>query len=339
MALYSVMPMVLAVVAGRLVDRGGVYRPLLYSSIAGAGGILLPFLWPALPMLHVAAVLIGTAFMLQHIALNHAVGSIGDPAQRAVNFSWLALGYATSGTLGPLLAGFAIDLFGHRVAFLAAAVAPLLGCALLLWRKPALPEALPRKPGDAEHSIGDLLRIPRLRAAFLFSGLLATGWDLYNFVIPIYGTSVGLSASVIGVVMSSFAIATFTVRLFMPMVARRLNEWTVVCTALVVSGTAYSMFPLVGNAPGMMALSFLLGLGLGCAQPMIMALLYATSPPGRQGEVVGVRTTLLNVSHTFLPLLFGALGTALGVGPVFWAMSALLLSGGWLAGRKRGEER
>ena len=39
--------------------------------------------------------------------------------------------------------------------------------------------------------------------------------------------------------------------------------------------------------------------------------------------------------HTFLPLLFGALGTALGVGPVFWAMSALLLSGGVLAARKR----
>ena len=339
MALYSVIPMVLAVVAGRLVDRGGVYRPLLWSSIAVTAGILLPFLWPSLPMLHVAAVLIGTTFMLQHIALNHAVGSFGDPAQRAVNFSWLALGYATSGTLGPLLAGFAIDLFGHRAAFLAAALMPALGTALLLWRRPALPEPQPPKTDDAEHRIIDLLRIPRLRAAFLFSGLLATGWDLYSFVIPIYGTRVGLSASVIGIVMSTFAIATFTVRLFMPLVARRLNEWTVVCAALVISGTAYSMFPLVEKAPGLMALSFLLGLGLGCAQPMIMALLYAVSPPGRQGEVVGVRTTLLNVSHTFLPLLFGALGTAVGVGPVFWTMSALLLSGGWLAGRKRREER
>ena len=335
MALYSVVPMLLAVVAGRLVDRGGVFRPLLFSSIALSGGILLPFLWPALPMLHVAAVLIGTAFMLQHIALNHAVGSTGDPAQRAVSFSWLALGYATSGTLGPLLAGFAIDLFGHRVAFLVAALTPVLGTALLFWRRPALPEAQPPKSGEADHRISDLLRIPRLRAAFLFSGLLATGWDLYNFVLPIYGTSVGLSASVIGIVMSTFALATFTVRLFMPMVARRLNEWTVVCTALVVAGIAYSMFPLVQKAPGLMALSFLLGLGLGCAQPMIMALLYATSPPGRQGEVVGVRTTLMNVSHTFLPLLFGALGTALGVGPVFWAMSALLLSGGVLAARKK----
>jgi len=55
--------------------------------------------------------------------------------------------------------------------------------------------------------------------------------------------------------------------------------------------------------------------------------LYTASPPGRQGEVVGVRTTLMNASHTFLPLLFGAVGATLGMGPVFWSMSLLLVSG------------
>jgi hypothetical protein len=63
--------------------------------------------------------------------------------------------------------------------------------------------------------------------------------------------------------------------------------------------------------------------------------LYAATPPGRQGEAVGVRTTVLNASHTFLPLVFGALGTALGVVPVFLAMAGLLLTGGWLANRQR----
>jgi len=191
------------------------------------------------------------------------------------------------------------------------------------------------KSDAAQHRVADLLRDPRLRPVFLFSGLLATGWDLYTFVIPIYGSRIGLSASTIGIVMSSFALATFVVRLAMPAVARRLSEWTVVCAALVISGVAYSMFPLVQQVPYLIALSFLLGLGLGCAQPMIMAVLYSASPPGRQGEVVGVRTTLMNASHTFLPLLFGAVGATLGMGTVFWTMSGLLLSGGWLANRKR----
>ncbi len=145
------------------------------------------------------------------------------------------------------------------------------------------------KPDAAQHRVADLLRNPRLLPVFLFSGLLATGWDLYTFVIPIYGSRIGLSASTIGIIMSSFALATFVVRLAMPSVARRLSEWTVVGAALLIAGIAYSLFPLVTQVPLLIALSFLLGLGLGCAQPMIMAALYAASPlaagaPGRGGR-------------------------------------------------------
>jgi len=124
------------------------------------------------------------------------------------------------------------------------------------------------------------------------------------------------------------------VRLAMPMVARRLTEWSVICAALLIAGLAYALFPLAKAAPLLIAASFLLGLGLGCAQPMIMAALYAASPPGRQGEVVGVRTTMINASSTVMPLGFGAVGAALGMGPVLWTMAAALLAGSWLARRR-----
>jgi len=191
------------------------------------------------------------------------------------------------------------------------------------------------RPGAEKRSVADLLRNPRLLPVFLFSALLASGWDMYTFVIPIYGTQIGLSASTIGIVMASFALATFLVRLVMPSMARRLSPWAVISTALAIAGAAYSLFPLAHAVAPLIALSFLLGLGLGCAQPMVMAALYAASPPGRQGEVVGVRTTMLNTSTTFMPLAFGAVGTALGISTVFWAVAALLLAGGWLAGRRR----
>ena len=42
---------------------------------------------------------------------------------------------------------------------------------------------------------------------------------------------------------------------------------------------------------------------------------------------------------TFLPLLTGALGTAVGLNPVFWAMAVMLLFGAWLARGERGRER
>lgn len=334
MALYAALPMLLAVAAGRLIDRVGVYGPLAASSALLALGILAPAAWPSLAMLHAAAVVIGTAFMVQHVAFNHAVGALGGAAERSVNFSWFALAFSVGGFVGPLAAGFAIDAAGYRAAFLALGAFPALGCALLVAGRRAIPAAHGTKAAPGERRVAELLREPRLRAAFLFSGLLAMGWDLYTFALPIYGSRIGLSASTIGIVMGSFAAATFAVRLAMPAFARRLPEWSVVTAALLISGCAYALFPFFTQVPLLIALSFLLGIGLGCAQPMIMALLYSASPPGRQGEVVGVRTTMLNASHTLLPLAFGALGTVVGMGPVFWSMSAGLVAGGWHAGRR-----
>jgi len=335
MSLYAVIPMLLAVQAGRLVDRVGAFRPILIAGSVMTLAMLAPFVSHALPVLFVSAALVGPSFMMQHIALNHVIGNLGDAAERPVNFSWFALGYSISGFVGPLLAGFAVDLVGHSAAFLILALPPFAGTALLLWKRGVPPPSAEHKHGAERRSIADLLRNPRLLPVFLFSGLLASGWDMYTFVIPIYGTRIGLSASTIGIVMSSFALATFVVRLFMPSVARRLSEWTVVGTALLIAGVAYAMFPLAKQAVALMALSFLLGLGLGCAQPMIMAALYSASPPGRQGEVVGMRTTVINVSQTFMPLAFGAAGAALGMAPILWTMAAALLAGSWLANRRR----
>jgi predicted MFS family arabinose efflux permease len=190
----------------------------------------------------------------------------------------------------------------------------------------------PEAAGAGKRSgVLELLRIPQLRSTFIVSLLLAMGWDLYTFLTPIYGARLGLAATTIGVIMSTFALATFAVRLVMPLVVKRLRQWVVMCSALAIAGSAYLAFPLVSSVPLLMALSFILGLGLGCAQPIIKSLLYEASPPGRQGEAVGLRTSLLNGSHTLIPLASGALSAAAGMAPVFWLLAALLLGGAWFA--------
>ena len=56
---------------------------------------------------------------------------------------------------------------------------------------------------------------------------------------------------------------------------------------------------------------------------------------GRAAEAVGVRSVVLNTSHTVLPLAFGGVGAALGMTPVFWTMAGALAAGGVLANRRR----
>jgi predicted MFS family arabinose efflux permease len=332
-SLYSLLPMFLSVAAGRMIDRAGTAIPLRIASLALTAGVLLPALLPSLASLYVAATAIGLAFMVFHIGVQNAVGAMSPPAERSVNFSWLALGFSISGFTGPTLSGIVIDLAGHRWAFATLALIGLVPAIALLVLRPNLPHGA----ALAQHTGGvrQLLQKPELRRVFLVTGVLAMAWDLFVFVMPIYGTSIGLSASTIGAVLGSFAAATFAVRLALPWLARRLSEWQFITSTLFVACAAYVLFPLVRTVPLIASIAFLLGLGLGASQPSLISLIQQSTPEGRLGEALGVRTMVLNVSHTLLPLLFGGIGTALGMGPVFWSMAAFLGAGGFLANRHR----
>jgi predicted MFS family arabinose efflux permease len=180
----------------------------------------------------------------------------------------------------------------------------------------------------------ELFRNPHLRRVFVVNALMAVAWDLHSFFVPIYGATIGLSASRIGVILAAFAAATFAVRLFMARIARHFSEFQVLTVALFVSAIAYALFPFVKEFGTLIAISFTLGLALGSGQPMVMSLLHTIAPAGRVGEVVGVRMAIINASTFAMPLLFGAVGSALGLGPVFWTIGAALAGGGFFARRR-----
>jgi MFS family permease len=323
MSLFAALPMLVSVMAGRWIDRVGMRGPMLLAAAAVAAGTALPAALPALPMLAAAAVVVGSGFMLYHIAVSNLVGAMGTAADRPRNFSLFSMGFSISGFGGPLAAGFAIDHLGFRAAFAILAALPLAAAVVLAWRGAHLPRPRPAERAG-ERRLADLVRHRRMREIFLVSATLSTGWDLFTFVVPIYAAGIGHSASTIGVVMASFAIATFAVRLVLPALSRRFGEWTLLAAALFTGAAVYLAFPLTGLAGAMVALAFVLGIGLGSSQPMVMSLIYDAAPAGRAGEAVGVRTTLVNASQTFMPLVFGALGAVLGMAPLFFAMAVAM---------------
>ena len=334
MSLLAVLPMLFSVRAGRAVDRIGARRPMLAGAAAMVFALLLACGVPRLEVLFVVSALAGSAFYLFHIAVNHAAAVIGRPEERARNFSLLALGFSTSGFLGPMLAGFSIDGIGHRLTFLLLAASALVVLAAIAICKADTPRH-DAAGAASERRLADLLKMPVLRRVFIVSGILSMAWDLFTFVTPIYGTQIGLSASAIGGILGAFGGAIFVVRLILPLVVHRLSEWKMMISAMFATAATLCVFPLLHEPALLMILAFILGPGLGGAQPMIMAMLYNKAPAGRGSEAVGVRTLLLNFSQASIPRLFGALGTAFGLAPVFWTMAAALGAGGWYSSRRR----
>jgi MFS family permease len=335
MALYAIVPLLLAVYVGRLADRVGPRLPMLIGTIGVTVGLLVPPIFPGLPALFVCALVLGSTFHFFFITVQGIAGGMGGSENRSRNFALVGMGFSAAGFIGPFLAGVAIDHLDHVSAFLVLAVFPLIP-VLLLWLKPGfLPKARKRVGGEAKRSALDLWRVPSLRKTFIASGIISSAWDLFQFYFPVYGHSAGLSASAIGAVLGVFALATFTIRIVLPKLARRYSEAQVLTGGIFVAAVAFALFPAFENAYALAGVAFLLGLGVGCGQPMSMSLIYALAPPGRQAEAAGVRVTANNVTHLLIPVLFGSLGTAFGYAPVFFSNSALLVAGGILMRKAR----
>ena len=343
MALFALVPMLIAVRAGRWLDAVGPWRPVLTGILLMLGGTLLPAAFPYAtadvgPLL-LAAALIGTGSTLTMLSVQQVVGERADPNHRAAAFSWLALGASISGFTGPVASGLLIDSIGHRATYAVMVGVVLLALGLVWANRSLLPVRIRNSSSPEPLHPFELLKHTELRHVLIATGLISMSWDLVTFVVPVHGTRIGLSASQIGFVLGCFALATFTIRLAMPWLSRHFTEWQVLTYTLINTTAAFVLFPLFSSLAPLMGVAFLLGLGLGAAQPNVMSLMHSRSPEGRVGEALGLRTTIMNSSHVVLPLVFGAFGAVLGAAAMLWAMAALVGAGGGAALRWRKHKR
>lgn len=334
-ALYSLFPMLLALYAGKLSDRLGVRYPMIVGSIGLALGLSVPYLFPALITLYVSAALVGASHVFYNVSVQNLVGTLSGTDDRTRNFTNYGLIMAVGGFIGPLTAGFSIDHFGYAASYLVLAAGPLIPVLILLCAR-KLDRVRPKHGADEEQAVHAkrLLSNAPLRRTLISGAAILTGIDLFQFYMPIYGNAIGLSASTIGVVLSTFAAASFVVRLVMPALVRRWNAETVLTWSLYAGCVAYLLFPWFKSAVLLAAMAFALGLGLGCGQPLTLSLIYSRAPQGRSGEALGLRVTINNFMHIVVPLLFGTIGSVLGVIPVFIANALILGGGGVLIGRR-----
>ena len=334
-SLYALCPALLSIVIGRFADRASPRLPMMVGTVGLGLALLLPALTPGLTVLYVSSFMLGFWNQVCNIPLEAVAGGIGGADKRAGNYALIGMGFSASTFLGPVVAGLAIDHIGYVQAFpiLAAfTVIPML----MLWFMPAmLPTAAKHTAETKRGSVLDLWRIPPLRTTLIAAGIVVSAWDLFQFYMPIYGHSIGLSASAIGTIIGMVAVATFTIRAVIPFLIKRLSEAELMTYAIFTAAFAFTLLPFFENPYALGAVAFLLGLGFGCGQPISMSLVYVLTPRERIAEATGLRKTVNQATHFLIPLLFGSVGTAFGFATVFISNSVMLAAGGFLMHKVR----
>lgn len=334
-ALYSMPPLCFGIYTGRITDRYGVHKPMVAGAVLCGSGMLLPCVWPTIASLYFSAITVGLSFMFYTVAVQNLTGAWGPREERARNFSTLSLGYSISGLAGPVYAGYAIDFGGHQAAYLGFAISTLIPLITLLAYKPLREFVLPQASPQSGNAM-ELLRQPELRKVLINSALVVSGWDLYMFYLPIYGDSIGLPASRIGSILGVFAAATFIMRFSLPYLTARWSARDVLSVSMFIGASLFLAFPFVSDVWILSALSFGIGLALGCGQPITLLMSYNRSPEGRSGEVTGIRFALNHLMHSVVPVTAGALASVFGLAPVFVINAGILAYSGQLTRTIRG---
>jgi len=332
LSLFAVAPIVLSLWAGRLADRHGFHRPVGVGVALAFVGALLALAVQQLWAIALGCLLCGGAVAVAAVAIQREAGLMAEaPGELKRIFSWMSLGPAMSNAASPVIAGLLIDHAGMTAAFAFAAALPLLA-----W---VLARRLPRNPPQVltksfrERAAWDLFRLPAYRRLLVVNLALSAGWDAHSFVVPVVGHARGLSASSIGFVLGSFAVAATVVRLAIVRFADDLDEGRALRAAMTVATLTFIAYAWLPGTAGLVCGSALLGMALGSVQPMILAMLHHATPPERHGQALGLRMLFINGATVAMPAGFGMLAAATALAAPMWLMAAALVAARWPASK------
>jgi len=329
-AVWGLFPFLLSVYAGRLADRLDNGLLMVYGLAGFTLSLALPYFWPTMAALYLSAALGGLTSMLFVVATQNLIGVLSTAATRTRSFSYYALGESASAVAGPVLVGVCIDAFRHSATFVVLAAINGACLVLLFALRRVIPKTAAHQGARATHSAKDLLALPALRNALIANGAVMAGLDLFNLYMPIYTHGLGFSATAIGLIMGAFGAAAFITRMAIPPFTRRWGEHRMMAGALALAAVAFVAVPFTEHPLLLALVAFVLGLGLGCGQPLTMILSFNAAPPGRAAEAIAMRLAVSYGAHIVIPPVFGAVGAALGVAPIFWTCAMLLGGGSWI---------
>jgi len=353
-ALPNALPVVLAMPAGRWVDRGGAGRWLALGTAGMASAPLLLVLAPAAASLALAQLLLGVFQLFAALASQSFVADLGGGRALERNYATYATLLSAGRLVGPLVAGVVIDASGFRAAFGVAAVAASLtfGMAWAIRGVVGAPGARPGALAGAGTStaaasfdpastpaaaVSDRTALPlRLGArealgnvgvqlAVLSSAGVFVAVSVRQAFLPVALQDLGYPATTIGGLISLGALAAVLVRPLMPVVSRRLGgPARTLVAAMAAVAVGVGLLGAVESLTAFAVLGAVVGFGTGVGLPLSIVTVASHVDPRQRGAALGLRLSLNRAAQLVMPVVVGAVIGVAGFGVGFGVAGALL---------------
>jgi MFS family permease len=328
MAMRSLLPFLLAIPGGAMVDRFGVR--FVVTRLAFACAILslvYPFTTSVFHLVLLQLVF-GVCQSFCWIGVQTGIGKTyrGDPVVTSHLGFW-----SMGGTFfGPFIIGFIWDRLGADSSFITAA----LWCGLLsilalqLSQEMSGTERAASKrqavKGDYGQAFG-LLRDPVVFYIIACSSVRLGAVSLQTSFLPVYLVELKFSASQIGVLIGVSAISSAFSAFLHAIFAKWWSSEKILGVFIVLALLAVSAMSLTGSYPILAILNITMGLAIGVTQPAMFSVLGAKISKDIQGLVVGLRTSSNRGATFLIPLLAGLTAGAISTQWTFLIVGMTLM--------------
>ena len=335
LACFTLSAVVVRPVVGRLSDRRAKKAIMLGGAVILAVSSLLYAPVHSVPLLMAVRVFHGVGWAAFGTAASALAADLAPLSRRGEAMGYFGVGMNVAMAIGPALGVFLVGWTGYGSLFLTAMV---LGAAAALTTAGI---AEPRRaPGQGALQRG--WRSFILPSALFPSAVLFTNALTYASVVallPLFADEAGLGNP--GLFFTVFSVVVLVLRGPLGRVSDRRGRVAVVAPGLSVTFVALLVLSQAQSTTTMLVVAVLYAVGVGAAQPTLMAMTVDRAGPQERGAAMGTYTTAMDLGIGVGSVVWGVVAQSLGFGAMYVAAGlmglvgvALLLAGA-AAGRSR----
>lgn len=323
------LTMVLAIPLANVINRVGCKRSILASSLGMMLGAWVILLLPGYTGLILAQLVVGTAHMVIILAGQTIISGLGQGRVLERYFGWYTTSLSAGQLVGPLLAGWLIDISGFAPTLIVTGAIAFLGLfsGWFLTGSASIGQAPGHSMVGYRTQLTLLRTNPGVQVSILLTVAVVFALVAHGTFLPVYLESIDMSATIIGALVSLRALCAMVVRPFMPWVIEWLggrSRSMLVSASLVAVGLMFT--GLVEGVVQLGLLALLIGIGSGISQPLSMVVLTERVPYAQRSGALGMRL-MGNRSVQFLaPLSLGLLAEMVSYSMTFLFGGAVVLA-------------
>ena len=327
-ALPGVFPVLLALQTGRWVDRGGPGRWFFLGMLGMSAGPALLTLSPGVVTLGLARVVMGMFHLFVSVSAQSLTAGLDNGRSHTANFAAYSTWLAGGRMVGPVLMGAILDRYGFVTSFWAVLAILLSGTLLAYGVFRLVGSMRVDEPRDVVGS-GKLLRSTLgnvgFQVAVFASAGIALALTVREAFLPVMLEEMGISATVIGALVSAGSLTSVLIRPLMPLVTRLLGgtaRTLIVAMAAVAFGIG--LLGAASSVPAFAALAVVVGFGAGIGFPLSIVAVASHVPPRQRGMALSLRLSMSLGVETVVPVLSGLLVAATSYAVGFGAAGSVL---------------